>query len=150
MDREKFEKWENENQIPKQVKQIVNAVLKELGYGEVFCDYEGESDEETIGLRNRGNWAYAYGKGFSMSYCTSSYSDGPDVDCKYIIKFIEGLGFYIANSFGDNGMDSTTNWHDTYWTYEFMYKPSQVYAEEFYDDEERECEPEEEPWYDEY
>lgn len=131
----KFNEWESENHIPEQVKRIVNAVLKEEGYGEAFPaidnDYGETTNEETIKLYNRGGYVYGYGKGFSLSYCTSSYADGPEADCKYLINFIKGLGFTIENSFGDNGMDSATNWNDTYWTYEFLYEPSTVYDEEF-------------------
>lgn len=28
-------------------------------------------------------------------------------------------------------MDSSTNWHDTFCSYDFMYKPSEVYEEKF-------------------
>ena len=129
-----FEQWRNTNQIPDQVKTIVNAVLKECGYHEAFnFDFieEGESNEELITLVNRGGYAYGYGKGFSIEYCTSSYANGPDPDPKYIIDFIKGMGFTIENSYGDNGMDSSTNYHDTFWTYEFLYKPSVKYSEWF-------------------
>lgn len=125
--REKFEDWQGKNQIPAGVKKITNAVLVELGYGEPFpMGNDSGTNEETITLRNRGGYVYAYGKGFSMSYRTSSYTDGPDTDPKYIIKFLKGLGFVIENSSGDNGMDSSTNWHDTWWTYDFLYEPSVV------------------------
>lgn len=129
-----FEQWRNTNQIPDQVKTIVNAVLKECGYQEAFnFDFieEGESNEELITLVNRGGYPYGYGKGFSMEYCTSSYANGPDPDPRYIIDFIKGMGFTIENSYGDNGMDSSTNYHDTFWTYEFLYKPSVKYSEWF-------------------
>lgn len=36
-------------------------------------------------------------------------------------------------NYGDNGMDSATNWHDTYWSVEIAYTPSMVYDEKFYD-----------------
>ena len=132
---EEFNKWDSQNHIPEQVKRIVNAVLVSEGYQEPFPPIDEESgqttNEETITLYNRGGYVYARGKGFSMSYCTSSYADGPEADCGYLIKFIKGLGFTIENSRGDNGMDSATNWHDTYWTYDFLYEPSKVYEEEF-------------------
>jgi hypothetical protein len=134
-DYEAFDKWENENHIPEQVKRIVNAVLKSEGYeepfGEIDTDCRDTTNEETIAIHNRGGHVIGYGKGFSMSYCTSSLECGSDVDCKYLINFIRGLGFVIENSHGDNGMDSSTNWHDTWWSYDFMYKPSEVYEEKF-------------------
>ena len=131
---EKFNEWQNKNHIPEQVKRIVNAVMVAEGYEEAFPQFDDEdvsTNEETITIRNRGGYVCAYGKGFSMSYCTSSYADGPEADCKYLLDFIKGLGFVIENSYGDNGMDSSSNWHDTYWTYDFLYKPSEVYSEEF-------------------
>lgn len=134
MAQQTFEQWRDTNQIPDQVKRIVNAVLKECGYHEAFdFEYqeEGESNEEVITLRNRGGYAYGYGKGFSMSYRTSSMEDGPDTDPEYIIDFIKGIGFTIENSYGDNGMDSSTNYRDTWWNYEFLYKPSVKYTECF-------------------
>ena len=134
-DYEAFGEWEKENHIPEQVKRIVNAVLKSEGYeepfGEIDTDLGDTTNEETITIRNRGGYVIGYGKGFSMSYCTSSLEYGSDVDCKYLINFIKGLGFVIENSRGDNGMDSSTNCHDTWWFYDFIYKPSKVYAERF-------------------
>lgn len=133
-DYERFDKWVDDEQIPQTVKRIVDSVMCELGFVEPF--YNG--NEEVIELSNRGGWTYAYGKGFCLSYRTSSMLDGPDADPKYIIKFIKGLGFCIENSYGDNGLDAATNWHDTYWHYDFLYKPSVVMREEFedYSDEE--------------
>lgn len=134
MDYPKFEEWRNTDQIPLQVKQIVNAVLKECGYPEAFDTEfieEGESNETVIPLINRGGYTYGYGKGFQLSYCTSSYANGPDPDPKYIIDFIKGLNFTIENSYGDNGMDSATNYQDTYWYYDFLYTPSVKYVEYF-------------------
>ena len=130
-----FDKWEKENHIPEQVKRIVNAVLKSEGYGEPFGEIDRDNgittNEETIYICNRIGNIVGYGKGFSMSYCTSSLADGSEPDCKYLINFIKGLGFVIENSHGDNGMDSSTNYHDTFWSYDFMYKPSEVFEEEF-------------------
>ena len=83
-DYEAFDKWENENHIPEQVKRIVNAVLKSEGYEEPFgkidTDCGNTTNEGTISIRNRGGHVIGYGKGFSMSYCTSSLESGPDVD----------------------------------------------------------------------
>ena len=79
-DYEAFDKWENENHIPEQVKRIVNAVLKSEGYeepfGEIDTDCCDTTNEETISIRNRGGHVIGYGKGFSMSYCTSSLECG--------------------------------------------------------------------------
>ena len=134
-DYEAFNDWESHNHIPEQVKRIVNAVLKSEGYEEPFGEIDRDdgitTNEETISIRNRGGHTIGYGKGFSMSYCTSAYANGSEPDCKYLINFIKGLGFVIENSHGDNGMDSSTNWHDTWWSYDFMYKPSEVFEEKF-------------------
>ena len=46
---------------------------------------------------------------------------------------LRGLGFDMEGSFGDNGLDSSTNWHDTYWSYQYVYKKSVQYI---IDDEE--------------
>ena len=129
MNYEKYNKFEEERQIPETVKRIVRAVLVECGLHDPFPD----DSEETIPLRNRGGWTYAYGKGFVLSYCTSSMEDGPDADPRYVIDFIKGLGFIIENSYGDNGLDAASNWHDTYWNYDFLYKPSVRQIEEFED-----------------
>lgn len=126
MKEELFYEWEKTKLIPETVKKIVRAVLIECGYGNPFP----EDDEDVIRMYNRGGWLHAVGKGFKMSYRTSSMEDGPDDDPKYIIDFIKGLGFTIENSYGDNGMDSATNWHDTFWHYDFLYKPSLTYTEE--------------------
>ena len=88
---------------------------------------EFEVDEE-IPLLNRGGWAYAVGKGLRYSYCTSSMLDGPGYDySKEFNIMLKGLGFEQANSFGDNGLDSATNFQDTYWNYEYLYSPSKRY-----------------------
>lgn len=98
----------------------------------VGCEIGGEM---TVTMRNRGGWPYAFGKGFELSHRTSSMADGPDTDYSDIlVKWIKGLGFSIANSYGDNGMDSATNYNDTWWTYEFVYEPSITYAENFYEE----------------
>lgn len=122
--KESFEKWENETTIPSNVMGVVNGVFNYLG---IPCPVV-----ETIKLYNRGGHIYAYAKGFSITHCTSSYADGPSEDYSIpLSKFLKGLGFYIENSYGDNGMDSATNWHDTFWTNEFVYKDSIVYDEKF-------------------
>ena len=131
-----FREWENETHIPQEVKKIVNAVMTELELGFAFqTDDDGSLIEETITIFNRGGYACGYGKGFSLTYCTSSMADGAEEDPKYVIDFIKGIGFRIENSMGDNGMDSATNWHDTYWTYEFIFEPS-ITWNDFYEYEE--------------
>lgn len=119
-----FEKWKNETQIPDDVLDVLNAVCKHIGIDEPYI--------ETIYLRNRGGYIYGYAKGFTLTHCTSSLTDGPSFDySRTLSKFIKGLGFRIENSYGDNGKDSATNWHDTFWSYDFIYKDSIVYDEEF-------------------
>lgn len=128
---ERFSKWEEETHIPQEVMNMLSFICEKIGIEDV--------EEETITIRNRGGWTIGYAKGFTMSYCTSSLEDGPSVDySSVLLKFIKGLGFQIENSYGDNGLDSATNWHDTYWNYDFIYKPSEVYSETFedWDDEE--------------
>ena len=120
----RFNKWEEETHIPQEVMNMLNFICEKIGIGEIW--------EETIHIRNRGGWLIGYAKGFTISYCTSSLEDGPSIDYSdVLLKFIKGLGFKIENSYGDNGLDSSTNWHDTYWNYDFIYKPSEVYIEEF-------------------
>ena len=121
---EKFEKWEEETHIPEDVMKIVDAVCKEIGIS-VY--------EKTVTYYNRGGYPYAYAKGFQVSYCTSSYESGPDPDYGEIfMRWLSGLGFEIADSYGDNGLDYTTNWRDTYWFYEIAYKPTMVDSNSFY------------------
>ena len=108
-DQKAFDKWEAETHIPQDVWAIAQAVAKQIGIGEL--------EEETIELRNRGGYVYAYTKGIRLTHCTSSYADGPSPDyTDTFLRWMKGLGFYVADSCGDNGMDSATNWHDTYWT----------------------------------
>lgn len=122
-DQEKFEKWEEETHIPQSIMDMVNFIGEKIGY---------PVEEETITLRNRGGYPYAYAKGFCVTHCTSSMADGPSPDYGAVFKkFIKGLDFVLEDSYGDNGMDSDTNWHDTFWTDVFAYKPSQVSDEEF-------------------
>lgn len=56
---------------------------------------------------------------------------------KEFAKWLKGLDFSIENSYGDNGMDYSTNWHDTYWTNEFVYNPSKVDEDVFIEWEEK-------------
>jgi hypothetical protein len=115
-DEREFEQWEEDNTIPQETMDIVRHVCDKIG-----CDDIPE--EETIPLRNRGGYVYGYAKGFTLSYCTSSLENGPSVDySKPLLKFIKGLGFRISRSYGDNGMDPSTNTRDTYWNYDFIYE----------------------------
>lgn len=140
-DYDALNKWRKETHIPMSVKRMVNAVMKELNMYPVFTysdnndnnddDEDDDGGEEVIKLYNRGGYTYGRAKGFTLSYCTSSYANGPDDDPRYLIDFIKSLGFRIENSYGDNGMDSATNFRDTYWSYEFIFEPSIAYDEEF-------------------
>lgn len=120
----KFNKWEQETHIPERIMEMVNFISEKVGCGLI--------EEETITMYNRGGFSYAYAKGFSLTHCTSSYADGPSPDYSDVMaKWLKGLDFTIENSHGDNGMDSATNWHDTFWTHEFIYKPTIIYDEKF-------------------
>ena len=122
---EGFEKWETTTHIPEKVMNMVNFIAEKIGHG-------GGIEEETIQIRNRGGYVIGYAKGFAIRHCTSSYADGPSVDySSEFIKWLKGLEFKIENSYGDNGLDSATNWHDTYWTNEFIYKPTEISEERF-------------------
>lgn len=127
-DYEKFYEWEESTTIPEGVMKVVKAVSNELGFS------LDETDVETITYHNRGGQPYAYAKGFTLTHCTSSLETGPTEDYSDVfLKWLGGLGFGIANSYGDNGMDSASNWHDTFWSVEIAYEPSMVYDEEFYE-----------------
>jgi len=119
-----FAKWEEETHIPKDVWEIISTVAEKIGIGHIY--------EETIELRNRGGYIYAYAKGISLVHCTSSMADGPSPDySKTFMKWVQGLGMRIENSYGDNGMDSATNWRDTYWTHEIICEETITDAETF-------------------
>lgn len=127
-DYDKFYEWEESTTIPEAVMKVVKAVSNELGFS------LNEDDVETITYRNRGGHPYAYAKGFTLTHCTSSLETGSTTDYSDVfIKWLGGLGFEKINSYGDNGMDSATNWHDTYWSVEIAYSPSMVYDEVFYE-----------------
>lgn len=127
---DKFEKWENETHIPSKVMDMVNFIAQKIG-----CE---PIEEETIKIYNRGGYVVGYAKGFSITHCTSSYADGPSPDYSgEFKKFLKGLDFSIENSYGDNGLDYSTNWHDTFWTNEFIYNPSEVTKERFIEWEEK-------------
>ena len=118
-DNKRFNEWEEKSHIPSETMGMVNGIAEKIGY---------PVEEETICIRNRFNEPIGFCKGFIVSHCTSSYEDGPSTDyAPTFIKWLCGLGFELGDSYGDNGMDSATNWHDTYWHKEIIYKPSVIY-----------------------
>lgn len=121
----RFLLWDEETHIPEDVMKMVDIVCEQLGI---------EVEETIVRRENRGGYTYAYAKGFILSHCTSSMEDGPSADMTPVfMKWLGGLGFAICRSYGDNGLDSATNWHDTYWTTEIAYKPTEISADFFYD-----------------
>lgn len=125
---DKFDQWVEETKIPESIMRMVKAVSREL---ELYLD---EDCVEVLYLQNRYGENYACAKGFRFTHCTSSLSDGPSHDySKDFMKWMQGVGFEYWDSYGDNGMDSSTNWRDTFWTVEIAYEPSKVYLDEFYD-----------------
>lgn len=123
-DYEKFQEWEENTHIPNNILTMANAIAKEVGCGEII--------EETIDIYNRGGQVIGWAKGFRLVHCTSSYAEGPSADySKEMAMWLKGLGFVLENSCGDNGMDSSTNWHDTFWVNELIYKPTEVFEEQF-------------------
>lgn len=122
---ERFEKWENETHIPEDVQKMVDIVCEQLGI---------DVEETTIEHQSVFGVLYGFSKGYVLSHCTSSLADGPSEDMAPVfIKWLEGLGFHVENSYGDNGLDSATNWHDTYWFKEISYGPSLIYEDTFWD-----------------
>lgn len=125
-EQERIWKWEEETHIPKEVMAIVEAVAEKIGIDPIY--------EDTISLYNRGGCLYALAKGFTFCECTSSLEDGPSgpdsTMVKTFVKWIKSLGFEFERSRGDNGMDSATNWHDTFMYHEVIYTPSLFYIDE--------------------
>lgn len=122
---EKFMKWEEETCIPEKTKKMIMAVANSLG---IYLE------EVTITLQNRGGFPYAFGKGLRYTFCTSSMENGPEEDWhEELERLLRNFGFRVADSYGDNGLDSSTNWHDTFWNYEYIYCASEVYYMEFDD-----------------
>lgn len=121
-DEEKFKEWENNTHIPEKIMNMVRHISEKIGYS--------IDQEETVVVRNVYGVKIGYGKGFQISHCTSSYADGPSEDySKEFAQWLEGLGFRIVGSYGDNGMDSATNWHDTFWYHDFVYEPTITYED---------------------
>lgn len=108
--------------LPEKVFNICQMIEKMFNIGFSFEDIE---------YFNRGGYVYAKAAGFRYSYCTFSVETGPDLDYREeIAAILKGLGFEIANSYGNNGLDPAANYgDDCYWHYEFAYSPSKKWIE---------------------
>ena len=140
-DDKKYWEWEKNNHIPEDVMKMVEAVGEQIG---VYVE------ETTVEYKNRGGWTYAFAKGFILTHCTSSLADGPSEDMAPVfMKWLGGLGFEVCREYGDNGLDSATNWHDTFWNVEIAYRPSMIEYSvfEWYDDDDDDCDYEDEEDY---
>ena len=112
----RFDKWENETHIPEDVMKMVEMIAEKIGIS-VY--------ETTVDYRNAWGESIGVAKGFQLSYCTSSLEDGPSEDMTPVfMKWIEGLGFEVCGSYGDN---------DTYWYTEIAYTETIRMLEDFYD-----------------
>lgn len=71
-----------------------------------------------------------------MIETTSSIADGPSGPTSSVVtsfvKWLKGLGFQFISSSGDNGMDYSTNYQDTYMYHAVIYAPSEVSEDDFY------------------
>lgn len=140
---ERFDKWEMENRVPQTIVDMANAIAEKLGCGSL--------EFGVLHIRNRYGEVVGYGQGIELTHCTFSYADGPSYDySEELSKWLRGLDFYISASYGDNGMDSATNWHDTYWTHELIYKPSETSDEGFWDYKDEDDEDFDDPKYDDW
>ena len=122
---ERFAKWKEGTHIPEDVMKMVEMIAEKIGISvyETTVDYRDVWDD-IIGVA----------KGFQLSYCTSSIEDGPSEDMTPVfMKWIKGLGFEVCGSYGDNGLDSETDWHDTYWYTEIAYTDTIKMLEYFCD-----------------
>lgn len=121
----RYEEWVENTHIPEDVMTIVNAVCEKIGM---------YVEEEVVDVRNIWDEPVGFAKGFRITHCTSSYADGPSIDMTpTFLTWLGGLGFETCASYGDNGMDSATNWHDTFWTKEVAYTETNVSKSRFYD-----------------
>ena len=103
----RFNAWQEGTHIPEDVMKMVEMIAEKIGLS-VY--------ETTVDYRNVWDDIIGVAKGFRLSYCTSSLEDGPSEDMAPVfMKWIKGLGFEVCGSYGDNGLDSATNGHDTYW-----------------------------------
>lgn len=117
-----FSEWESNTHIPQKVMNMVNAIAKQVGCGEV--------EEETIYVYNIYGYIVGYAKGFALTHCTYNLSDGASPDYSSEMEmWLKGLDFSIENSYGDNG--KLSNGRDCYWWDEFIYNPSKVWKEAF-------------------
>lgn len=121
----RFNAWVEGTHIPEDVMKMVELIAEQIG----ISVYETTVDYKNVWGENIG-----VAKGFQLSYCTSSYADGPSEDMTPVfMKWIKGLGFEVCGSYGDNGLDSATNWHDTFWYTEIAYSDTIVMLGDFYD-----------------
>lgn len=121
----KFEQWDKETQIPESITEIVD----------IICDRFGIDIEECL-VEHHSVYGDPFGvsKGYRLCHCTSSYADGPSQDMTpTFLQWLGGLGFNLINSYGDNGLDYSTNRHDTFWWKEIAYMPSFIDYDAFYD-----------------
>jgi hypothetical protein len=121
----RFNAWVEGTHIPEDVMKMVEMIAEKIG----ISVYETTVDYKNVWGENIG-----VAKGFQLSHCTSSLADGPSEDMTPVfMKWIKGLGFEVCGSYGDNGLDSATNWHDTYWYTEIAYSGTMVMLGDFYD-----------------
>lgn len=122
---DRFAKWQEETHIPEDVMKMVEMIAEKIGIS---------VEETTVDYKNVWGDNIGVAKGFQLSHCTSSYEDGPSEDMTPVfMKWIKGLGFEVCGSYGDNGWDSKTNWHDTCWFTEIAYTETIKMHEYFYD-----------------
>lgn len=121
----RFNAWVEGTHIPEDVMKMVEMIAEKIG----ISVYETTVDYKNVWGENIG-----VAKGFQLSYCTSSLADGPSEDMAPVfMKWLGGLGFEVCGSYGDNGLDSATNWHDTFWYTEIAYSDTIVMLGDFYD-----------------
>lgn len=123
---DRFAKWQEETHIPADVMKMVEMIAEKIGIS---------VEETTVDYKDVWGGNIGVAKGFQLSYCTSSLEDGPSKDMTPVfMKWIRGLGFEVCGSYGDNGLDSETNWQDTYWYNEIAYTDTLRMLDYFYDD----------------
>lgn len=121
----RFNAWVEKTHIPEDVMKMVEMIAEQIGIS---------IEEITVDYRNVWGDTVGVAKGFRLSYCTSSYEDGPSENMTPVfMKWLGGLGFMVCGSFGDNVLDSSTNWHDTYWYDEIAYADTLRMLDDFYD-----------------
>lgn len=121
----RFNAWQEGTHIPEDVMKMVEMIAEKIGIS-VY--------ETTVDYRNVWDDIIGVAKGFQLSYCTSSLEDGPSEDMTPVfMKWIEGLGFEVCGSYGDNGLHSDTKGYDTYWYTEIAYTETIRMLGDFYD-----------------